>query len=100
MSQSEQQLSFSEVAQAPEIPPLTEQEISSEVLAEKYAKGTEINVHDVRRRVARALAAQEEETENNSKTVINVNFVNFFSMLISFVSYIVYQFPYIASQTS
>ena len=48
---SEQQLSFSEVAEAPEIPPLVEQEISSEVLAEKYAKGTETNVHDVRRNI-------------------------------------------------
>ncbi|MDO8960219.1 MAG: adenosylcobalamin-dependent ribonucleoside-diphosphate reductase [Rhodocyclaceae bacterium] len=37
------------------------QEISGEVLIEKYAKGNERNVHDVRSRVARALAAVETE---------------------------------------
>ncbi|HMM55237.1 MAG TPA: adenosylcobalamin-dependent ribonucleoside-diphosphate reductase [Candidatus Desulfobacillus sp.] len=38
-----------------------EQEISGEVLLEKYAKGSEKNVHEVRARVARALAAVETE---------------------------------------
>jgi ribonucleoside-diphosphate reductase alpha chain len=37
------------------------QEISGEVLLEKYAKGNEKDVHDVRRRVARALASVEAE---------------------------------------
>ncbi len=37
------------------------QEISGEVLIEKYAKGNERTVHDVRGRVARALAAVETE---------------------------------------
>ena len=35
------------------------QEISQEVLAEKYAKGDEKTVADVRRRIARALAQAE-----------------------------------------
>ena len=37
------------------------QEISGEVLTEKYAKGNEANVAEVRLRVARALAAVEPE---------------------------------------
>ena len=37
------------------------QEISGEVLVEKYAKGDEQTVAEVRRRVARALAAIESE---------------------------------------
>ncbi len=41
-------------------PELAEQDISIEVLLEKYAKGTEKNVTDVRMRVARALAAVED----------------------------------------
>ncbi len=40
---------------------LEAQEISGEVLIEKYAKGGERNVHEVRQRVARALAAVEAE---------------------------------------
>ncbi|MGB8544774.1 MAG: adenosylcobalamin-dependent ribonucleoside-diphosphate reductase, partial [Azonexus sp.] len=40
-----------------------EQEISGEVLIEKYAKGSETNVHDVRRRVAYALAQVEQEKD-------------------------------------
>ena len=39
---------------------LAEQDISAEVLLEKYAKGKEKNVTDVRLRVARALAAAED----------------------------------------
>ncbi|TCJ18178.1 adenosylcobalamin-dependent ribonucleoside-diphosphate reductase [Parasulfuritortus cantonensis] len=42
-------------------PELAEQDISTEVLLEKYAKGTEQNVTDVRMRVARALAAVEDK---------------------------------------
>jgi len=40
---------------------LPDQEISAEVLVEKYAKGNERTVGEVRRRVARALAAVEPE---------------------------------------
>ncbi|MBI2306418.1 MAG: adenosylcobalamin-dependent ribonucleoside-diphosphate reductase [Rhodocyclales bacterium] len=61
MTTAAKQLSLSNVPDAPEIGPLPEQEISVEVLVEKYAKGKETNVHDVRRRVAAALAANEEE---------------------------------------
>jgi len=40
---------------------LTPQEVSLDVLREKYAKGEETSILDVRRRVARALAALEPE---------------------------------------
>ncbi len=63
MSQNSQQMSLSAIAETPKIPPLADQEISGEVLLEKYAKGSETNVHDVRLRVARALAANEDEKQ-------------------------------------
>ena len=42
-------------------PPLPDQKICREVLLEKYAKGTENSINDVRERVAHALAAVEAE---------------------------------------
>ena len=42
-------------------PLVSEQEISRETLAEKYAKGNESSIEEVRRRVARALAQAEPE---------------------------------------
>jgi len=47
--------------QAPSIDTLSPQEISGEVLLEKYAKGHEATQADVRRRVARALAMNESD---------------------------------------
>ena len=61
MSQNAEQLSLSAVAELPEVVPLQEQEVSVEVLIEKYAKGAEVSIHDVRQRIARALAAGEDE---------------------------------------
>ena len=58
-----EQLSLDAIPDAPKIGPLLEQEISGEVLIEKYAKGRETNVHDVRKRVAIALAAVEKEKD-------------------------------------
>ena len=42
---------------------LSEQEISRDTLLEKYAKGKETSITDVRRRVARALAQVEAEDQ-------------------------------------
>jgi len=58
-----EQLSLTDIPAPPEFAPLEEQEISAEVLIEKYAKGKETNVHDVRRRVAYALAQVEQEKD-------------------------------------
>ena len=60
MSQNAQQLSLTAIAAAPEHAPLTEQEISGEVLVEKYAKGDEQTVAEVRRRVARAVVGARQ----------------------------------------
>ncbi|HEU4353757.1 MAG TPA: adenosylcobalamin-dependent ribonucleoside-diphosphate reductase, partial [Burkholderiales bacterium] len=43
--------------------PVSEQEISRDTLLEKYAKGTEQSVTEVRRRVARALSQVEREAD-------------------------------------
>ncbi len=46
---------------------LPEQDISREVLLEKYAKNGEQNVAEVRRRVARALAGNEKDVETHAE---------------------------------
>ena len=63
MSKIAEQLSLTDIPAPPQFAPLPEQEISAEVLIEKYAKGKETNVHDVRRRVAYALAQVEQEAD-------------------------------------
>ena len=56
-----QQIDLVPMTEQEKIACLPEQEISSEVLIEKYAKGGETTVAEVRRRVARALAQAESE---------------------------------------
>ncbi|WP_341675091.1 adenosylcobalamin-dependent ribonucleoside-diphosphate reductase [Niveibacterium sp. SC-1] len=51
---------------AVELADLAAQEISGEVLLEKYAKGNEQTVHEVRRRIAHALAAVEPEDKRGA----------------------------------
>ena len=63
MSTVAQQPSLTDIPDTTKPVPLPEQAISAEVLVEKYAKGDETSVHDVRRRIARALAAREEQKQ-------------------------------------
>ena len=63
MGHISEQLSLTDIPAPPKFAPLPEQEISGEVLIEKYAKGKETNVHDVRRRVAYAPAQIEPEKD-------------------------------------
>ncbi len=61
------------VSQQPEVAcPLAEQEISREVLREKYAKGNERTVDDVRRRVAVALASVEQSDQRRWAELFHV----------------------------
>jgi ribonucleoside-diphosphate reductase alpha chain len=63
MSTVAQQPSLTDIPDTTKPVPLPEQAISAEVLVEKYAKGDETSVHDVRRRIARALAAREDQKQ-------------------------------------